>query len=475
MTLKQGTFFLIRKSAIAGVLCFGFVTGIASGDEEGPLKMDLKIAEQMAQNASIDLQLQSTERNLLKANRLEKWRAFMPQVRFSYLNSEQIRIRDFDTRSHQARVDVTQPIYDGGRMGLAYDLANLDIRLLRYKYAQLRNQVILTTRNNFFRLLQSKYTVESREKSAERAKLQAELSQREFEVGTLTKIEYLDVVSKYKQILVSLLKERRDCESYDLAFKQGLRLNPRQELKLDNETLHRIKFKAVSKPFEQLFAITMQNRQEVQQRKVDAIRFRKEYEIAQSYYFPRISLTGNYNLSGDRFPPTQNGWGFGVIISSNIFGSTVREAPQPLTALNGYTTQGYATNSSVGVFDDISYRRAKIESEMNLKRGLFERDRLPDSLAIELKNALATTENNLEIYKIAEEAEKILAERIKIQTAKVRLGQLKRVDLMLAEIEYLGVAQNFIKAKADYVISVGMLENVMGVRTDYLGLIDYGA
>lgn len=436
------------------------------------MPMDLKIAEQLAQTNSIDLQLQSSERSMMQANIVEKWRAFLPQLRISYLNNEQVRIRDFDTRSHQMRVDVTQPVYDGGRMSLAYDLSKLDVTLANYKYRQLRNKVILDTRSNFFRLLQAIYTVESRQRSAERSELQAKLSQKEFEVGTLTKIDYLDVVSKYKQIVASLIKEKRDYETLDLTFKQGLRLSPSVELVLDKETLHKITFKEIDRKFEDLYAITMSNRPEVEQRRVDTMRLRKEYEIAESYFYPRISLTGNYNLSGDRFFPQENGWGVGVVVTSNILGNMVRETPRSNVATNGYT-QGYSTDTSVGVFEDISYRRQKIESGMNLKRGLFERDRLPDQLAIEVKNALISAEHNFEIFKIAEEAEKVLSERIQIQTAKVRLGQLKRVDLMLAEIEYLGVAQNFIKAKADYLISIGVLENTMGVKADFLNLINY--
>lgn len=454
-----------------GIILFVFMTADISAEDTNTLKMDLKTAERMAQTASIDLQLQNAERSLINANILEKWRAFLPQLRLSYLNNEQVRIRDFDTRSHQFRADLTQPIWDGGTMSLAHDLSKLDGTVLNFKYRQLTNKVILDTRTNFFRMLQGIYTVESRQKSADRAELQAKLSKKEFEVGTLTKIEYLDVVSKYKQIVVSLLREKRDYESLDLTFKQGLRLNPRLELLIDKETLHRITFREIDKPFEELFAIAMENRIEVRQRSIDALRYKKEYEIAQSYNIPRISLTGNYNISGDRFPPLQNGWGIGVIVTSNAFGSTVREAPQAISSTNGYT-QGYSTDTSVGIFDDLSYRRKKIESGMNLKRGLFEQERLPDLLAIEVKNALLTVEHNFAIFKMAEDAEKVLSERIKIQTAKVRLGQLKRVDLMLAEIEYLGVAQNFIKAKADYLISIASLENSLGVRADYLGLID---
>ena len=460
-----------RRFKKVGGLPFVIFTTIISAEEPLNLRMDLKTAERMAQVASIDLQLQTAERNLVNASILEKWRAFLPQLRISYLNNEQVRVRDFDTRSHQMRVDVTQPIWDGGTMSLAYDLSKLDATILSYKYRQLTNKVILDTRTNFFRLLQGIYTVESREKSAERAELQAKLAKKEFEVGTLTKIEYLDVVSKYKQIVVSLLREKRDYETLDLTFKQGLRLNPRLQLEIDKETLHKITFKEINKPFEELFNIAMENRVEVQQRKIDALRYRREYEIAQSYYLPRISLTGNYNISGDRFPPLQNAWGVGIVVTSNIMGSTVRESPQAISSTNGFT-QGYSTDTSVGIFDDITFRRKKVESGMNLRRGLFEQERLPDLLAIEVKNALLTVEHNYAIYKMAEDAEKVLSERIKIQTAKVKLGQLKRVDLMLAEIEYLGVAQNYIKAKADYLISVAGLENTVGVKADFLNLIN---
>lgn len=458
------------------VACVGSVllcsVSYVYGEEPNSLIMDLQVAEDLAQINSIDLQLQGSERNLTQANILEKWRAFLPQLRVSYLNNEQVRIRDFDTRSHQMRVDVTQPIYDGGRMSLAYDLSKLDVSLLGYKYRQLRNKVILDTRSNFFRLLQGFHTVQSRERSAERAELQAKVSKKEFEVGTLTKIDYLDVVSKYKQIVTSLIKERRDLETLELTFKQGLRLSPGLELLIDKETLHKLTFLEINKKFEDLFAIAMANRPEVEQRRVDMMRLRKEYEIAEAYFYPRVSLTGNYNLSGDRFFPHENGWGIGLIVTSNLLGNVVRETPRSNVAANGYN-QGYSTDTSVGVFEDIAYRRQKIEAGMNLKRGIFERDRLPDQLAIEVKNALISAQHNYEIFKIAEEAEKVLSERIQIQTAKVRLGQLKRVDLMLAEIEYLGVAQNYIKAKADYLISIGVLENTMGVKTDFLGLINY--
>lgn len=465
----------VVKFQMQRLLVFGMmlIAGIKlSAEEPNTLRMDLQVAEDLAQKNSIDLQLQGMERNLTQANILEKWRAFLPQLRVSYLNNEQVRIRDFDTRSHQMRVDVTQPVYDGGRMSLAYDLSKLDVSLLGYKYRQLRNKVILDTRSNFFRLLQAIHTVQSRERSAERAELQAKLSKKEFEVGTLTKIEYLDVVSKYKQIVTSLIKEKRDFESLELTFKQGLRLSPSLELLIDKETLHKLTFREIDQKFEDLFALAMANRPEVEQRRVDMMRLRKEYEIAEAYYYPRVSLTGNYNLSGDRFFPQENGWGIGIVVTSNLLGNMVRETPRSNVGANGYN-QGYSTDTSVGVFEDLSYRRQKIEAGMNLKRGIFERDRLPDLLAIEVKNALVSAQHNYEIFKIAEEAEKVLSERIQIQTAKVRLGQLKRVDLMLAEIEYLGVAQNFIKAKADYLISVGTLEYTMGVKTDFLGLINY--
>lgn len=438
-------------------------------DQFKAIELDLKTAEHLAIVNNFELSTEKIQRKILSRKITENWREFWPLLNLSYRRNQNVIERAMDDRLHQFRVSLSQSVYDGGRTSLALELSKLDVLLNNHKYRILRNKIILNTRNEFFKLIQLKENVSIKKKSLERSNLQLKQSQKGLILGSTTKMDYLEVKGRTKQIEAEYLIEKRDLENAILKFKQLLLLKKNIKIKIQKSSIEDVLVKKNQQPFNKILSLAYKNRPEIDQSKVNLLKARKEFIISKRYFFPKISINANYDLSGNRYPPLEKGWGVGIVVSTNLYGSRISQDGQLNSSNNDYS-RGYNSNTSAGILDDITYERNIIEKNLNFRQSRYDDERSREDIYIEVKIAYDNVRRNFQIYNVARERENLVWERLLIESLKTRLGDLKRIDYMLTEIEYRRAALAAAKAKTDYVLSVNNLEYMMGVKPDFLKL-----
>lgn len=449
-----------------------FLSSYIDSKEKPTVEIDLVSAEKLALNNNFTIKNHLDQKRILYRVKKEQWRNFWPVFSVSYNQNVEVAERSSDSRSNEIELGVQQPIYDGGRTALSHEIAKLDIVINQNEYEILKNETISELRVKFFTLLHLKENLRIQKKSLERSQIQLDLNEKEYKLGMQTKIDYLEVFGDIKQIEVEYINALREYDLAILDLKQFLGLEKDVALKVKVKSIFDFHIKENKHSLEKLFAISKEKRPEVFQSSVTLMKARKEYLMAKRHYLPTVSLTANYNLSGDQNPPLQRGWGVGIVISANLYGSST-STNNSLNSSNNYKSRGYSSQNSVNILDDISYVRQKYEAQLEYKKSRFEKNDLMKSIYIEVKKAFNAVNLNYRLYSIANERSKLVWERLLIEIKKTELGQMKRVDLMETELEYLKAALSETQAKTDYLLSVNTLENTIGVSPDFLDLIEY--
>ncbi|MBI3395477.1 MAG: TolC family protein, partial [Spirochaetia bacterium] len=116
----------MKGAYIWGPVALVLLTGAAlkAGEQRG--RIGLKDAEQIAIDNSMDLRLLQVEAAALEKSRNQKLRDFFPQASVSYRQNRVVAQRDFDNGTHSVQMQLSQPIYDGGKSQINLEIADID-------------------------------------------------------------------------------------------------------------------------------------------------------------------------------------------------------------------------------------------------------------------------------------------------------------------------------------------------------------
>src|SRR5512145_1764186 len=89
----------------------------------------------------------------------ESFRQYFPSVTFSYMQTEEVRIREADSRQSKFTVNTEFLVYDGGKRGLNYDVAKLNALLASNDYRIALNKLVMDVRSAYLNLLKLRETV----------------------------------------------------------------------------------------------------------------------------------------------------------------------------------------------------------------------------------------------------------------------------------------------------------------------------
>ncbi|MBI3396693.1 MAG: TolC family protein, partial [Spirochaetia bacterium] len=194
--MKRRAFLLIS----VGLLCIPSVVRAA--------RMGLLEAERVALENSPDLRLLRLETAALSEAQSARIRDFFPQVSVSYRQNRVVALRDYDNGQYSTQIQISQPVYDGGRSSLAYELAGYDVRLARERARKLRGSLRLQVRKAFFKVQQTSVQVSVSEASLESASALLQKSRVERTRGLATELDLREIDNEQKRRYAQLKKDQ---------------------------------------------------------------------------------------------------------------------------------------------------------------------------------------------------------------------------------------------------------------------------
>jgi outer membrane protein TolC len=434
-------------------------------------RLDLEHSLAIAINNNFELKAIRSRRLLYDLAITERFRDYFPTLTLSYLQTEESRKREADTRQHRFSADTNILLYDGGRRSLSYDIAKLNAIISRNDYRIALNTLITEIRNSYFEILQLRDSLAIHEKTLERGLAQLRFIAKERELGEATRFDVMEIETKVMEIELNLEKA---IDRYTISinrFKLLLKIDWRQPLEVIGDIERDFLISPIDDKFntDLLVSIAMRNRKEIGSSDIEYAITKKTYLINKLYYFPQFSFGLSYSLSDDGFIPREKGWGINLQVTTAIWGSTG-------TLSTGYSeddnanSRAISNSGSVAVLNDLSYKRNLVESTIELKRTREKEKDIRQQIANEVLSSHSALINSWKMIGIAKKQLELYDAQLEIERLRASMGESRRYDLMKKEIERGEAAIAYLESLVRYLVSASTLETSIGVAIGFLKL-----
>jgi len=432
------------------------------------LRINFSRAISMAIANNYELRAVQAKAGIYQYSIYERLREYFPSLNFSYYQIDEVNRRESDDREKKFTIESEILIYDGGMRSLNYDIAKLDAILARNDYRLALNKLIVEVRNSFLDLINLKEKIKIYKKTLQAAELQHKFIKKEFDLGDSTKLSVMEIEAKVKEVELSLKKSQGEYSSSLNNFKLLLKLNWKTPVEVDGDVDRDFRIISVKElKADELVSIALKRRKEIESSIVQLEIKKRNYLISKNYFMPKFSVGLNYNLTGEEFPPREKGWGVTFKVSSKFMGSSLG-ADSGYSESSNKNSRTLSKNASLGVLDNMDYKRSILESKIDLYSAEGEKKDTREGVSIEIESLCKDMINSSEMIDIAKQQLELYDSQLKIERLKADMGESRRYDLLEKEIERAESAVALMDSKIKYLKSVSTMEIAMGVDVDFL-------
>lgn len=433
--------------------------------------IDLERALGIAITNNFDLKVIKAQKGIQDLIIRESWRDFFPTLTLSYLQTEEKRKRDTDSRQHKFGIDSNFTVFDGGRRSLAYDAARLKSILARNDYRIALNNFIDGVSKAYFQILQTRETVKIHARTLENSAMQLTFIKKELELGEATKLDALAIEAKVKEVELNLEKARDDYVQMLNRFKLLLRVDRRTPLEVTGDIERDFVFHPPGNRIDEdlLVSLALKNRKEVESTDLEYSIAKATWRISKRYYYPKLGFGLNYSQTDDDFFPREKGWGINVQISSMLWGNSGNINAGYTESGNG-NSKALSNSDSVNILDSLSYRRSILESTINYKSAGEKKKTIRRQIALEVSALAAALGNSWKMIEIAKKQLELYDSFLEIERLKANMGESRRYDLVKKELERGEAAISHLNSLVSYLVASSSLELAAGVDIGFFKL-----
>ncbi|MCL2184365.1 MAG: TolC family protein [Treponema sp.] len=432
-------------------------------------------AAELAVTASVDLKHSRSSQILMEGAWRWGIREFFPKIGISISENDRLQQLGADSFVKNYGISLEQLVFDGGRTSMSRKLEKLELDLSSSRLDRMALEISESAIAAYRNVLSSRAILEIKKLALNILEDQKSILKEEVQLGLALPVDLANAEINLLDAKLDIYLLELDLTEMEKQFAEilGLDVLPVLSEKVDINRpsvipiLQKSYFSAIAD-----FALLEQRAKEQNPDLVEArfsITKRKaELKYASNSWIPTLRLTGNFGLSGQRYPLTRYNWSVGISIDinspwiQNRFGVQASwEPPYDRTAM--------LQNSFTPLPDPVS-------------RYGTEQARL--ALALEQEKYNTTLEqigrissNALEKCNLAEQ-KRLLAlesiilgkERCRIEETRLELGQITRLDLMEVLIEQTQREINAIQTATALLEAERELEKFLDLKPGELSL-----
>lgn len=374
---------------------------------------------------------------------------------------------------HKLLMEFNQPVFHGGELVYTLGQENVNLKIVENDYNKIKAGLILGVEKAYYGMDKSKKSVETQKKVYDRTAVLNEITKKEYELGAVNKIEYLNVTAKYSQANFQYVSSKDDLETAKMILQQAMNIEDDIDIAVVAEPSVRTDIE-----INDCYRMAMENRPEMKINFYMVEYYIYEKKIKTALGSPKADFLGSWGYSQEDFIPRDNPeghmsnkfapeWYVGVKSSLPFGGNTMnytftKETWQPVVnAFQG--TESSTHTITLALLDNLKYFSDLTEADIGFFKAQQEFNKGKQDIIIEVKETYSKYKKaimNLEVAKARLEYQK---QQVEFMELKRELNEAPASTVMeelvkLAEEEY-GILQ----AIADYYIAIKSLNKVVGV------------
>jgi outer membrane protein TolC len=290
-------------------------------------------------------------------------------------------------------------------------------------------------------------------------------------LGEATKLDALAIEAQVKEVELNMEKAKNGLTSAFNRLKLMLKIDWRTSLEIAGDIEKDFEFKSLDASItdEYLVSLALKNRKEVESTDVEYLIGRKNYEMSENYYYPKLSLGLNYSYTGEEYMPRDRGWGVNFEVSSLLWGNSGSLSAGYNQDKNG-NSRTFSNSESVNVLDSMSYKRSILENTVNYKAAKEKKRSIRQEIALEVTNTLSALSDSWKMIGISRKQLELYDSFLEIERLKANMGESRRYDLVKKELERGEAAISYLNSLISYLVSASSLELSVGVDVGFFQL-----
>jgi outer membrane protein len=285
-------------------MVLGLLPRMLSAQQKGQL-LTLEETIQTALERNLEVQLAQEEVSLAQEQNKEARTGFFPKfiAEYSYRRPSETTIRfggvDFeneDKNQYRFTGRVQQPIFTGFETLSTYQLANMGLDVAEIQLERVRLDLILQVKEAYLEIVRAVRIREVAQQSVKQLEEGVRVAENFVKVGLRAKVDVLDAQTRLGQAELQLIRAINDIG----VAKARLNTILREPIDIPFEVEDILSTEPYERSYEATKEIALQQRPELQEAKKNVAIAEKEVTLAQSDYYPDITLSANYFREGDQ-------------------------------------------------------------------------------------------------------------------------------------------------------------------------------
>ncbi|MEQ8350846.1 MAG: TolC family protein [Leptospiraceae bacterium] len=431
---------------------------------------DMQSIEQMALDHSLDLQKNRIDARMADEETFNSYRQFFPSVSVSYRRNRTVARRDFDNGRYSVQLNVSQPVYDGGKTALRAKLAELNRARIRDRKILLRNEIRFEARKIYLSVQRAIAQLEIQRASLKRSAALLERSRVELRNGLITRLDYSEIKNRHQSARLSLKSQKEKLRQavQDLCILTGIGVSRFQGIRLLDLSELQINTNRLS--HEELSASASNQHPEMIKARRTLYQAREEHDIANNYYLPRIALTARYGKTGQRWPPETAEWGFGFSISFRGLNSTLSNNLGYNRSQNG-TSRSVNSAGKLDLLNELNNESRILRQRKKLMSARRRVANLRELLPLRVKNLIQELWQRRRELDLQRKTAKTGKKRFQADSIRYENGNLSLEEYREEEMRMIRSTEQLRQKQSSLLLFVARMERELGLSPRQLQIL----
>ncbi len=414
--------------------------------QEIPMVLTLQQSIQLALERNLDIRVAQEEVQAAREQTREAKTDFLPKfsAEYSYRRPSEntttiggVEFENTDRDQYRFTGTVAQPLFTGFEILSTYQLAKLGLDVAEIQLVRARLDLILEVKEAYLGIVRAEKIREVAEQSVRQLQEGLRVAKDFFRVGMSPKIDVLDAETRLGEAELQLIRATNDLGVAKALFNTVLR----QPIETSVQVEDVLSTAPYERSYESSQEIALNHRPELLEADKEVASAEKEITLAKSDYYPDITLSVNYFRRGD--DPTVDGSEFVDRENWDVVAAAT-------WTLFEWGRTRYATNQ----------QRAR------LRQAKETREKIKDSVLLEVKTAYLTVQAAEEAIRVAKKSVESAEENFRISQERYREQVATATEVLDAQTRLTEARTNYTNSLVVFNLEQARLLRAMGLEEE---------
>lgn len=434
-------------------------------------KITVKEAVDIGLANYLPLQVAQKKVEVAKAKLREAKRALFPNLSGIWEEKRGAVARTSHYRGRTMKVQGTWPVFYGGELQNTIKQASANLESVKKEYDIIRSEQVLTIKKSYYAVVKAIYNAQYQSELFGEIQQIYQRVQSEYKEKLIPEVDYLNMESLYQQTYFQLESAKNDLASADMLLHQAINIDPDEPVPVDVK----LNFMKLSVYLDDLIDLSLTNNPVIHKQELILESAYYGREVFKSKKLPHVDLQGSLGRQGEAARglaiDTEREWFIGVKSSMPVGPNTInhtytrRQFGPTVLALTG--SQDLANRTQFDFLNNFAEMTDEKQAEADYFQAQEDFANKKNEVTAQVRDGYYEFQKSLIQVDASVARIRFQEKQLGVKRALVGLRETPVTELVGTLVELAQERFSFIRAVADYHISIANLNKVIGIE-DYL-------